>query len=101
MKIKNLFLSRKKKWENWDAKFYEAMRDNRKNVVSMRSNCSNNFVERKWVNFYFWKNWFKYRRINELNSNNTRLDAFADESWRKKISFDEDQLMISIVRMFI
>ena len=87
-----------KKWGSWGAKPYEAARGGRKNVVSMRDNCSNNFVGRKWVNFYFWKNWFEYRRTNELNFDDTRSDAFADD---ENFSSDEDQLMISIVRVFI
>ena len=90
-----IFSYHEKKWENWDAKSYETARNDRKNVVSMRSNWSNNFVERKWVNFYFWKNWFEYRRANELNPDDTRPDAFADD---ENFSSDEDQLMISIVR---
>ena len=35
-------LIRKKKWGGWGAKSYEAARDDRKNVVSVRGNRSDN-----------------------------------------------------------
>ena len=47
--MQDLFLSRKE-MGGWGAKPYGAARGGRKNVVPVRGNCSNNSVERKWVN---------------------------------------------------